>query len=76
MSESYASIKQAITIATVTGIASSATVIMGLVISGLKDSDNHHTRGIDWRDIGVLGSLGAMLGAQWSVTGRPWFNRM
>ena len=54
-------------IATVIGVMSSSTVILGGAYSGAINYSN-----ADWRDYAVWGALGSIIGARWSMHG-PWW---
>ena len=56
-------------VAGITGVTTSAAVLIGWCLSANTSPDFI----VDWRDVWITGSLGAMIGARWSVTGRPWF---
>jgi hypothetical protein len=56
-------------VAGVTGITTSAAVLIGWCLTNSSRHNYLH----DWRDVWVIGTLGTMLGAHWSVTGKPWF---
>jgi putative Mn2+ efflux pump MntP len=56
-------------VASITGVTASAAILVGWCLSS---STRPHFI-VDWRDVWITGSLGAMIGAHWSVTGRPWF---
>ena len=42
-----------------------------LLIGALNGAANRSS--LDWRDVSIWGTLGAIVGAQFGVTGRPWF---
>ncbi len=56
-------------IAGITGVTTSAAVLIGWCLS----NSTRPNFLVDWRDVWVTGSIGAMLGAHWAVTGKPWF---
>jgi hypothetical protein len=53
----------------ITGLATTSTIFLSGVIFGLRYPD----RPYDWRDIAMVGSVGAILGSYYSVTGNYWF---
>ena len=56
-------------VAGITGVTTSAAVLIGWCLS----NSTRPNFLVDWRDVWVTGSLGAMLGARWAVTGKSWF---
>ena len=42
-----------------------------LLLGALNGSANRSS--LDWRDVSIWGTLGVIVGAQFGVTGRPWF---
>lgn len=57
-------------IALTIGATSASSVIIFGVVNGRMSQYNTH---IDFRDYALWGSIGSLLGASWSVTGKPWF---
>ena len=57
-------------IALTIGATSASSVIIFGVANGRMSEYN--TR-VDFRDYALWGAIGSLLGASWSVTGRPWF---
>lgn len=53
----------------ITGLATTSTIFLTGLVYGLKNPNY----AFDWRDIAFVGSLGAILGAHYSVTGNYWF---
>jgi hypothetical protein len=58
-----------IKIPVITGLATTSTIFLSGVIFGLKYPEQRY----DWRDIALVGSMGAILGSYYSVTGNYWF---
>ena len=53
-----------------TGLASGAAVVVGWMLS--SNLKPNYTSG--WKTVGLTGAIGAVIGAQWGVNGKPWFN--
>jgi hypothetical protein len=56
----------------ITGLATTGTIFLCGIISGLQ----YPKHDFDWRDVAFVGSMGAILGAHYSVTGNYWFKSL
>jgi hypothetical protein len=60
-----------LSIAAITGLSTSSAIILGYGMTLVSPNNSS----LDWRDIAVMGGIGTMIGAHYSVTGLSWFNR-
>lgn len=63
----YFEVPDLVRYASAVGVTSASSVLLGGVLLNI----NYYNWRFDWRDIGVLGSIGAFIGARW-VRGTNW----
>jgi len=68
--ENNSTLTSLVRVSAATGLAAGSAVVVGWMLS----SNVKPNYGSGWKEVGMTGALGALLGAQWAVNGKAWFN--
>jgi len=69
--DNHDSLSKLLRVTSSTALCSGAAVLMGWMLTSNIKPDYLAS----WKTAGLAGCVGSLLGAQWSISGRPWFSR-